>query len=132
MLKAECVNGPEFYASEHKRLPNDLAPRPAYEITAGDILMSPANTTELPGSAFLVRKVRPRLLLCDKLYCMRIDARSLDPEFLVYTLGSHVARFQFERDATGARSPAEKLHAAELRARAYYILWCDEQGLHKM
>jgi len=109
VLKVGCVNGTEFDESEHKRLPDDLEPRTAYEIKPGDILMSRANTTELLGSAVLVRKVRHRLLLCDKLYRMRIDARSLDPEFVVYAFGSNATRYQFERDATGASASMKNI-----------------------
>jgi len=109
VLKVGCVNGTRFDESEHKRLPDDLEPRTVYEIKPGDILMSRANTTELLGSAVLVRKVRPRLLLCDKLYRIRIDPRSLDPEFVVYAFGSHATRYQLERDATGASASMKNI-----------------------
>jgi type I restriction enzyme, S subunit len=109
VLKVGCVNGTEFDESEHKRLPDDLESRTTYEIKPGDVLMSRANTTELLGSAALVRDVRPRLLLCDKLYRMPIDARSLDSEFVVYAFGSHATRYQFERDATGASASMKNI-----------------------
>ena len=116
VLKVGCVNGTEFDESEHKRLPDELEPRTAYEIKPGDILMSRANTTELLGSAVLVRKVRPRLLLCDKLYRMRVDPRLLDSEFVVYAFGSHATRYQFERDATGASASMKNIGQDTIKA----------------
>lgn len=101
VLKVGCVNGIEFDESENKALPADLDPLPEYEIKSGDILMSRANTRELLGSAALVRSVRPKLLLCDKLYRIRIAKDQLDSRFLVYAFGSASSRFHFERDATG-------------------------------
>jgi len=116
VLKVGCVNGTEFNEAEHKRLPDDLEPLPSYEIKPGDILMSRANTTELLGRAVLVRVVRPRLMLCDKLYRMRIDPSSLDPEFLVFAFGSHASRYQFERDATGASASMKNIGQDTIKA----------------
>lgn len=127
VLKVGCVNGTEFDESEHKRLPDDLAPRTAYEIKPGDILMSRANTTELLGSAVLVRKIRPRLLLCDKLYRMRIDTRSLDSEFVVYAFSSHATRYQLERDATGASASMKNIGQDTIKALVMPRPPVDEQ-----
>ena len=62
VLKAGCVNGPQLDETENKRLPDHLGPATEYEIRAGDVLMSRANTTELLGSAVHVTQVRPKLL----------------------------------------------------------------------
>jgi type I restriction enzyme, S subunit len=102
VAKVGCVNGNTFDEAEQKALPNDLEPLVEYEIRPGDVLMSRANTRELLGSAAFVEKVRPRLLLCDKLYRIRVDDSTIDPRFLVFAFRSAVSRFQFERDADGA------------------------------
>jgi type I restriction enzyme, S subunit len=41
-------------------------------------------------------------MLCDKLYRIEFDETKLDPDYAVHLLRSQAARFQFERDATGA------------------------------
>src|SRR5205085_2864439 len=104
VLKVGCVNGTAFNENENKALPKDLKPIPGLEIKLGDILMSRANTRELLGSASIVRNVRPRLLLCDKLYRLRINQEILLPDFFVLIMRSSTVRFQLERDATGASS----------------------------
>jgi type I restriction enzyme S subunit len=99
-MKAGCVNGIRFNEKENKVLPPWVEPETRFELKTGDVLVSRANTRELLGSAALVRGVRPRLLLCDKLY--RLYCRpSLNAQFLVYFLRSSQARFQIEREATG-------------------------------
>jgi type I restriction enzyme S subunit len=101
VLKVGCVNGEQFDPSENKALPPELKPLPEYEIKAGDLLMSRANTRELLGSATLVGEVRPKLLLCDKLYRIRIQEGEVLPRFLLLFFESTAGRFQFERDADG-------------------------------
>lgn len=102
VLKVGCVNGPNFDQAEQKAVPRDIAPVTRYEIRRGDVLMSRANTRELLGSAAFVEDVRPRLLLCDKLYRIRFDQHGLDSRFAVLAMRSASARFQFERECDGA------------------------------
>ena len=109
VLKVGCVNGIEFNDNEHKALPKDLEPIPELEVKTGDILMSRANTRELLGSASIVRQIRPRLLLCDKLYRFRINNKVLEPEFFVISMKTSLIRFQLERDATGASSSMQNI-----------------------
>ena len=109
VLKVGCVNGENFDESEHKALPSDLQAIPAYEIRCGDILMSRANTRELLGSAVLVSKVRARLLLCDKLYRLRVSFGQVLPVFVVQVLASRSIRFQLEREATGASASMQNI-----------------------
>ncbi len=109
VLKVGCVNGMEFDATENKALPSDLDPLEDLEIAPGDILMSRANTRLLLGSAALVQSVRPRLLLCDKLYRIRVRPELVLPRFLVHAFSSLLSRFQFEREATGASASMQNI-----------------------
>lgn len=108
VLKVGCVNGNEFDETENKTLPADIEPIAVYEINSGDILMSRANTRELLGSVALVKSVRPKLLLCDKLYRLRIH-KDLTAPFLVFFMRSPLARYQYERDSTGASGSMQNI-----------------------
>jgi len=70
----------------------------------GDLLVSRANTRELVGSAAVVHRDFPRLLLCDKLYRLRLEPDACLPDFVGRFLGSPSAREQIELSATGASS----------------------------
>ncbi len=109
VLKAGCVNGESFNPEENKRLPDWETPLLELEVRSGDVLMSRANTTELLGSAAIVRDVRPRLLLCDKLYRLEVNTNALMKEFLVYFLRTPSGRFDFERTATGASNSMQNI-----------------------
>lgn len=109
VMKVGCVNGDRFDPLENKALPADLDPMPAYELKPGDVLVSRANTQELVGSAAVVPEgVRPRLLLCDKLFRIRPQAE-VQARFLTYLLRTPAARYQYERDATGASGSMQNI-----------------------
>lgn len=104
VLKVGCVNGGIFTPSENKKLPDDLEPIPELTLQTGDILISRANTRELVGSAAFIDVDYERLMLCDKLYRLRVKLDRWAPEFLALYLSSDNARRQIEISATGASS----------------------------
>jgi type I restriction enzyme S subunit len=107
VLKVGCVNYGKFTAEENKALPDTLIPQPALTIRRGDLLISRANTLELVGSAAVAERDYPNLMLCDKLYRLRVDRNSMLPEFLCHFLTCEVAREPIELGASGA-SPSMK------------------------
>jgi type I restriction enzyme, S subunit len=109
VLKVGCVNGVKFNPDENKALPAETQPIPEFEIKQGDVLVSRANTRELLGSASVVTNVRPHLLLCDKLYRLKILLDTVNPIYLVLAMGSSTIRFQLERDATGASNSMQNI-----------------------
>ena len=102
VLKVGCVNGGTFTPSENKVLPPELEPIPSLGIVSGDLLISRANTRELVGSAAVVGRDYPNLLLCDKLYRLRFIPDRCSPVFACRYLGSSAVRGQIELGATGA------------------------------
>jgi len=104
VLKVGCVNGGTFNPQENKTLPVELEPVLSLGIVADDLLISRANTRELVGGAAVALEDHPRLMLCDKLYRLRLDRSSCLPKFLSRFLGIGLARGQIELAATGASS----------------------------
>jgi len=118
VLKVGCVNGGIFNELEHKAFPENLIQDfdhniNQFEIQSGDILVSRANTKELVGSAARVSSVRPKLMLCDKLYRLHLGKR-VDPEFLILLLNSRLARYQFERESSGASGSMQNISQEKL------------------
>lgn len=107
VLKVGCVNYGRFTPEENKALPETLDPQPELGIREGDLLISRANTIELVGSAAVAERDHDNLMLCDKLYRLRMDRSRLLPHFLCYFLACEVARKPIELGATGA-SPSMK------------------------
>lgn len=129
VLKAGCVNGPEFDQTENKTLPPDLDPQPELEVRPGDVLMSRSNTVQLLGSTALVRDVRPKLLLCDKLYRIHTKSSRVHKPYLVQLLRSPPGRFEFERDATGASNSMQNIGQDSVKNVWLPLPPVDEQEL---
>jgi type I restriction enzyme S subunit len=104
VLKVGCVNGGVFRPEENKTLPPDLVPLPELGLASGDLLISRANTRDLVGSAAVALHDYPKLMLCDKLYRLRLRAEVCMPMFLALYLGIPRVRGQIELAATGASS----------------------------
>lgn len=110
VLKAGCVNRGTFIEDEHKALPPALNSIPKLEITEGDLLMSRASgSRDLVGSVALVRRCRPRLLLCDKIFRLHVDAAVSERGFLAYAMNSRVARSQIEIVLSGGSGLANNI-----------------------
>lgn len=108
VLKVGCVNGEQYDERENKSLPSEIDPLMHYEVSDGDILVSRANTKELLGSAALVEHTQGRIIFSDKLYRLHLSG-GIDPKYLIGVMRSSLARFQYEREATGTSGSMQNI-----------------------
>lgn len=90
-----------FREQENKQLPEELEPRPHLAIQVGDILVTRAGPRKRVGVACLVRHCRPRLMLCDKAYRLRVNTDDVLPEWLELVLNSPSILQEIEKLKTG-------------------------------
>lgn len=108
VLKLGAVSFGHYDESQNKALPDNLKPRPQYEVKEGDLIISRANITRLVGASALVKSTRPHLMLCDKLFRVIWKVPSpIMPEYLDEVLKLPHLRWQIENNLTGA-SPTMK------------------------
>jgi len=88
VIKTTSVQPMVFSDSDHKRLPPHFAPRPGIEVRSGDLLVTRAGPRSRVGIACLVRHSRPRLMVCDKVYRLRIDESRTVAAFVELVLNS--------------------------------------------
>lgn len=116
VLKAGAVKGDRFLPSENKRLPNGTTPEVRYEIHAGDLLITRANTPSLVGAAAVVPEgVRRKLILCDKIFRLRLSA-SLRPEYVSLLSQASAIRDARAANATGASSSMVNLTNQDVKS----------------
>lgn len=114
IIKVSAMTWGEFRADENKAVPAERVD-PRYEIHAGDLLVSRANTAEYVGASVLVGTVRPRLLLSDK--SLRVTPRDgVCTEWLWRALQAPSARRQLSAMATGTKESMRNISQAALRA----------------
>ena len=108
VLKVGAVSFGWFNEKQNKALPSNLMPREQYEVKAGDLIISRANITQYVGACALVKEVRPKLMLCDKLFRVVCkDDSAILPKYLDEVLKIPHLRWQIENNLTGA-SPTMK------------------------
>lgn len=103
VLKLGAVTWCSFDECENKALPPDTRPRPELEVRARDVLFTRKNTRELVAACAFVRQTRPRLMLCDLIFRLKIaDEQILLPEYLAVLIGHTSQRKQIQQLAGGS------------------------------
>ncbi len=88
VIKTTAIQAGYFNEKENKKLPLNLDPKSQHELSAGDILITRAGPRVRVGVCCLVKKVRPRLINCDKAYRIKLKKDLIVPEFFEYTMNS--------------------------------------------
>ncbi len=88
VIKTTAIQAGFFLDYENKKLPSRLEPRGHLELKIGDLLLTRAGPRSRVGVACYVRKVRPRLMLCDKAYRVRLEPKKATPGFIELVLNS--------------------------------------------
>lgn len=115
VLKAGACNHGIFSELEHKALPKTLNPIPAYEIMAGDVLMSRASgSADLVGSVAYVEKVRPQLMLSDKMFRL-VPEPHVDGCYLASLLNTNVHRRQILASVRGSEGLARNITTTDIK-----------------
>ncbi len=123
VLKTGCVNGGVYRATEHKALPVHIAPHKAYEVRAGDLLMSRASgSRDLIGAVAYIDKTPPRLLLSDKVFRL-ILVSGVHPQYLSLLMGSKSVRSQIELAINGAEGLANNITKESIKS---FLVACPD------
>ncbi|RSN66002.1 hypothetical protein DMH01_06625 [Amycolatopsis sp. WAC 04182] len=114
VVKAGCVNGGIFDVTQHKALPVGVEPEIRYRLHPGDLLMSRASgSVDLIGSIGIIPEdFSSRMLLCDKIYRLRMDRTRMTPHFVALMLRTHQAREKIKLGISGADGMANNLPTA--------------------
>jgi type I restriction enzyme S subunit len=112
IIKVSAMTWGEFDPAENKSV-SAVRADPRFEIKAGDLLVSRANTAELVGASVMVHEVRPRLLLSDK--SLRVTPKlGVSTEWLWRSLQAPSARKQISALATGTKDSMRNISQASL------------------
>ena len=127
IIKVSAMTWGEFRPDENKAVSADRVD-PRFEIRAGDLLVSRANTSDYVGASVLVPAgVRPKLLLCDK--SLRVLPRpDINPEWLWRALQAPGARRQMSVLATGTKESMRNISQESLKRVVVPVVNGSEQG----
>jgi type I restriction enzyme S subunit len=114
VLKLSAVKHGRFDPAENKRLPDEVAPTKAYEVEAGDLLVTRANTPSLVGDVAVVGEGASRLLLPDLIYRVRLTD-AVNAEFVTQVALGRRTRALIEAAARGSSQSMVKLRGEDIK-----------------
>lgn len=101
VIKTTAVQSLEYRQEENKRLPDSLVPRPKHEVLEGDLLITRAGPRVRVGICCLVKATRKKLMICDKVYRLRVNKDVILPEYLEIVLNSPDILSEIEKLKSG-------------------------------
>jgi len=101
VIKTTAIQHLYFDEIENKKLPNNLQPKIQHELKDGDILITRAGPRIRVGVCCLVKRIRPKLILCDKAYRFRAIPDKISSEFLVMLLNTSEKLEEIDKMKTG-------------------------------
>jgi type I restriction enzyme S subunit len=100
LVKISAVSWGEFDSYETKTVTDEKRIDPKLFIQTGDFLISRANTIELVGASVVVKDIKNKIMLSDKVWRVRFQ-EDIVPKFIDYFLKSSTGREEIESRATG-------------------------------
>jgi type I restriction enzyme, S subunit len=101
VITTTAVQPMSFLPEENKPLSTALSPRPWLQVEPDDILITRAGPRSRAGVVCRVRTAREKLMICDKVYRLRLPALAVSPPFVEAVLNSPDIAFAVERLKTG-------------------------------
>lgn len=128
VIKVSAMTWGSFDERENKAVLSAATADSRWEIKAGDLLLSRANTTEYVGASVLVRRSRPRLLLSDK--SMRLITRDdvVNKAWLQLALSAPESRAQMSAMATGTSDSMRNISQEKVMSISLKVPPLSEQG----
>ncbi|MEV6307402.1 restriction endonuclease subunit S [Streptomyces sp. NPDC051840] len=114
VLKVSCLRPGVFDPRENKRLPAEIQPDPRNEVREGDLLITRANTPQLVGSTAVVRQVRKKILLSDKIFRVRLS-ENISPEYVAAVARGSRVRSLSAAGSNGASSSMANIRFEEIK-----------------
>jgi len=115
VLKTTSVQSFVFWEHAHKRLPDNLEPRPEAEAKPGDLLMTRAGPQNRVGISCLVRAVRPRLMISDKIIRFHLIEPFMYDEFVALCLNAGVSQEHIEKSKSGMAASQMNISQTKFR-----------------
>jgi type I restriction enzyme S subunit len=116
VLKLSAVTRCEYDDREQKALPIAVLPRSDIEVKTGDILITRKNTRDLVAACALVTHTRPRLMLSDLIFRIRLKPHAqVEPAFIHGLLTQPSKRRAIQALAGGSAGSMPNISKEKLR-----------------
>ena len=128
VIKTSAIQAGHFLPEENKMLPELLAPRSRLGIKSGDILITRAGPRVRCGVTCMADKDFPQLMICDKVYRLRVNKNLVLPGYLTLVLNSPFHLPLIEKMKTGSSDSGMNLTQAKFKGLEFSLPPVDEQS----
>ena len=115
VLKTTAVQELKYQQSKHKELPEELKPRPEYEVKTGDILITRAGPKNRVGICCLVKDTRPKLMISDKIIRFHLIEKHILADFIALVLNSGFSKSYIESQKSGMAESQMNISQVKLK-----------------
>jgi type I restriction enzyme S subunit len=129
VIKTTAIQHMAYQEGGNKALPSDKSARPDLQVRQGDILVTRAGPRVRVGVCCLVRHTRHRLMLCDKVYRLRVNVDFVSPGYMELVLNSPRVMGALERIKSGISDSGLNLTQDKFRELAIPLPPRHEQAL---
>lgn len=114
VMTTTAVQPLSFNSLENKVLPSHLSPKPKLEVDTGDILVTRAGPRKRVGVACVVNETKPRLMVCDKVYRLRVNEGVTSPQYIAIMLNATPSLDRIENMKSGTDDSGLNLTQSKL------------------
>lgn len=115
VLKLGAVTSCSYLDAESKALPAGTSARPDLEVKTGDLLFTRKNTYNLVAATALVFDTKPKLMLSDLIFRLKLkDSSAVIPEYLWALLANSGKRKQVQSLAGGSSGSMPNISKSKL------------------
>lgn len=115
VLKLGAVTSCSYLDAESKALPAGTSARPDLEVKTGDLLFTRKNTYNLVAATALVFDTKPKLMLSDLIFRLKLkDSSAVIPEYLWALLANSGKRKQIQSLAGGSSGSMPNISKSKL------------------
>ena len=115
VLKTTAVQTLEYRQYENKVLADTKAPKPQYEVKAGDILITRAGPKNRVGVSCLVESTRPKLMISDKIIRFHLIEVGMSERFISLCLNAGVTAEYLESSKSGMAESQMNISQSKLK-----------------
>lgn len=126
VLKVSAVSWGEFRSDEHKKLPDEMQPRPECEVKTGDFLLSRANTEDLVARGVVVDQAAPNLMMSDKIVRFTLSS-NISKKYINLANGSNFSREYYKQNSSGTSSSMKNVSRETMTKLPIPLPPLDEQ-----
>ena len=127
VLKLGAITWGTFNEQENKALLQNTTPKPVLEVLSGDLLFARKNTYELVGASVYVHQTRPKLLLPDLIFRLKVNNK-VNPVYLWQALSQSSMRKEISCLASGSSGSMPNISKARLRTLKIPLPHLDMQN----